>query len=124
MTRALHPGVHELRPFPGAIDCAADLRAILLGSEWVDSVPDKVQDAYSVRCTPQVLGAVRDALRYAVAQVEIEINAVTDNPVILMDQGDVNKAFSAGLSLVTCVTFAPVSAFVAARPDQPTFLRG
>lgn len=97
VTRALHPGVHALRPFPGAIDCAADLRALLAGSDWVDSVPDKVQDAYSLRCTPQVLGAVRDATRYAVAQVSIELNAVTDNPVILVDEDHPNKAYSAGL---------------------------
>lgn len=97
VTRALHPGVHELRPFPGAIDCAADLRALLAGSEWVDSDPVKVQDAYSLRCTPQVLGAVRDGIRYAVAQVSIELNAVTDNPVILLDADGENKAYSAGL---------------------------
>jgi len=56
-----------------------------------------VQDAYSLRCTPQVLGAVRDALAYARGQVEIEINAATDNPLVLVDEPDLNKAFSAGL---------------------------
>jgi histidine ammonia-lyase len=95
--RPLHPAVHLLRPFPGAIATAADLRALLRGSELVDSVPDKVQDAYSLRCTPQVLGAVRDALTYATTQVSIEVNAATDNPLVLMDEPDVNKAFSAGL---------------------------
>lgn len=97
VTRALHPDVHALRPFPGAIDCAADLRALLAGSGWVDSDPGKVQDAYSLRCTPQVLGAVRDAVRYAAGQVLVELNSVTDNPVILVDDPHENKAFSAGL---------------------------
>ena len=97
VTRALHPGVHALRPYPGAIDCAADLRGLVAGSKWVDSDPDKVQDAYSLRCTPQVLGAARDAIRYAVAQVSVELNAVTDNPVLLLDADGENKAFSAGL---------------------------
>ena len=97
VTRALHPDVHKLRPFPGAIACAANLRDLMKDSALTDSIPDKVQDAYSIRCTPQILGAVRDALRYAVTQVEIELNAVTDNPVILLHEEDENKAFSAGL---------------------------
>src|SRR5262249_324380 len=71
--RALHASVQQLRPFPGAIATAADLRMLLRGSGLVDSVPDKVQDAYSLRCTPQVLGAVRDALAYAMGQVAIEV---------------------------------------------------
>jgi histidine ammonia-lyase len=96
-TRALHPAVHALRPFPGAIATALSLRTLLSGSGLVDSVPDKVQDAYSLRCTPQVLGAVRDAMTYAAAQVSIELNAVTDNPLVLVDEPDLNKAFSAGL---------------------------
>lgn len=96
-TRALHPSVHALRPFPGAIATAANLRRLLRGSGLADSVPDKVQDAYSLRCTPQVLGAVRDALTYAARQVAIEVNAATDNPLVLLDEDGDNKAFSAGL---------------------------
>ena len=97
VSRALHPAVHQLRPFPGAIACASNLRALIEGSSLVDSVPHKVQDAYSLRCTPQVVGAVRDAVVYASRQVSVELNAVTDNPVILVDDPDPNKAFSAGL---------------------------
>ena len=97
VTRALHPDVHRLRPFPGAIATAANLRDLMEGSTLTDSIPDKVQDAYSIRCTPQIVGAVRDALRYAVGQIEVELNAVTDNPVILVDSPDENKAYSAGL---------------------------
>ncbi|MEO0603647.1 MAG: aromatic amino acid ammonia-lyase [Myxococcota bacterium] len=96
-TRALHPDVHALRPFPGAVACAANLRDLLAGSSLADSVPDKVQDAYSLRCTPAVLGAVRDAVTYAWRQVGIELNAATDNPLILVDADDPNRAFSAGL---------------------------
>lgn len=97
VTRALHPDVHALRPYPGALAVAGDLRRLLDGSGLVDSVPGKVQDAYSLRCSPQVLGAVRDALTYAGRQVSIELNAVTDNPLILVDADDPNKAFSAGM---------------------------
>lgn len=97
VSRALHPDVHALRPFPGALACASNLRRLLEGSALVDSVPDKVQDAYSLRCTPQVLGAVRDALAYAARQARVELNAVTDNPVVLLHADDPNKAFSAGL---------------------------
>lgn len=96
-TRAFHPAVHALRPYPGAISTAADLRALLAGSRLVDSVPGKVQDAYSLRCTPPVLGACRDALAFAQGQVAIELNAVTDNPIILVDCDGEDKAFSAGL---------------------------
>jgi len=95
--RALHPSVQALRPYPGAIACAANLRALLEGSTLVDSVPSRVQDAYSLRCAPQVMGAVRDAITYAARQVRIELNSVTDNPVILVDEDDPNKAHSAGL---------------------------
>lgn len=97
VTRALHPDVHALRPYPGAVACADSLRRLLDGSTLVDSVPDKVQDAYSLRCAPQVLGAVRDAMTYAARQVQVELNAVTDNPVVLLDADGQNKAFSAGL---------------------------
>lgn len=97
VSRALHPDVHALRPFPGAIACAANLRRLIEGSTLVDSIPEKVQDAYSLRCAPQVLGAVRDALTYAAGQARVELNAVTDNPIVLLHADDPNKAFSAGL---------------------------
>jgi len=109
-TRAFHPAVHELRPYPGARDTARNLRRLLAGSRLVDSVPDKVQDAYSLRCTPQVLGAVRDQLSFVRRQVLVELNSATDNPVILLPEDlpppaddDLplrdpdNRAFSAGL---------------------------
>ena len=97
VSRALHPGVQALRPYAGAVACASDLRRLIAGSTLVDSIPDKVQDAYALRCTPQVLGAVRDGVTFARAQIGVEVNAATDNPVILLDAEGANKAFSGGL---------------------------
>jgi len=96
-SRAFRAGVHAVRPYPGAIATASNLRALFRGSELIDSMPEKLQDAYSLRCTPQVLGACRDAIQYAQSQISIELNAVTDNPLILLDEEDENKAFSAGM---------------------------
>jgi len=78
--------VHRLRPFPRQIECAAYLRALLDGSGYVrggDS--DNVQDAYTLRCIPQVHGAVRDAIAYSRWVFEIELNSVTDNPLLFVD---------------------------------------
>jgi len=96
-TRAFAAGVHQLRPYAGAIATAGNLRALLAGSGLTDSVPGKVQDAYSLRCSPQVLGAARDAITYVCAQVSVELNAATDNPLILVEEEGDNKAFSAGM---------------------------
>lgn len=97
VTRAFHPAVHALRPYAGARESAARLLHLLAGSTLVDSIPGKVQDAYALRCTPVVLGACRDTLAFGRAQVEVEVNAVTDNPVMLMDEPGPDHAFSAGL---------------------------
>ena len=96
-SRAFAESVHGLRPYAGAIATAANLRRLLQGSDLVDSMPEKLQDAYSLRCTPQVLGACRDAIKYAVDQVSIELNAATDNPLIILEEDGENKAFSAGM---------------------------
>ncbi|MDP6934432.1 MAG: histidine ammonia-lyase, partial [Myxococcota bacterium] len=96
-SRAFAAPVHRLRPYAGAIATAANLRRLLDGSSLVDSVPGKVQDAYSLRCTPQVLGAVRDTITHVSSQVSVELNAATDNPVILVDEPGEDKAYSAGL---------------------------
>ncbi len=96
VTRAFHPAVHALRPYKGAKACAANLLALLHGSTLVDSMPGKVQDAYSLRCSPQVLGAVRDHVAFVGEMLSVELGAVTDNPVILLDT-DTQDVFSAGL---------------------------
>ncbi len=78
--------VHELRGFPGAVRSADAIRRCLEGSDLVEGrVRQKVQDAYSMRSTPQVIGAAHDAVAYARRQVEIELNGVGDNPIFLPD---------------------------------------
>ncbi len=78
--------IHQLRPHPRQLNCAAYLRELLNGSEFTrHHDPTNVQDAYTLRCIPQVHGAVRDAIAYARWVMEIELNAVTDNPLIFID---------------------------------------
>lgn len=81
------PKLHELRGFRGARTSAANLRRVMDGSDLATGkVKVKVQDAYSMRSTPQVVGALRDALAWARSQVEIELNGVGDNPIFLPDE--------------------------------------
>ncbi|MCG3210412.1 MAG: Histidine ammonia-lyase [Anaerolineae bacterium] len=78
--------IHRVRPHPRQINCAAYLRKLLTNSEFTrHHDPTNVQDAYTLRCIPQVHGAVRDAIAYARWVVDIELNAVTDNPLIFID---------------------------------------
>ena len=79
-TRGLDEIVHLARGQRGQIDSAANLRSLLAGSDCVERSRD-VQDAYSLRCAPQVHGASRDTIAYARMVVEQEINAATDNPL-------------------------------------------
>jgi histidine ammonia-lyase len=84
--------LHELRGFKGAVTCAANLRAVMDGSDLMTGkLKVKVQDAYSMRSTPQVIGALRDALAWTREQFEIELNGVADNPVF--DAGE-NKVYT------------------------------
>jgi histidine ammonia-lyase len=77
-----HPKIHEVRGFKGAMRSAAAFRKLVAGGDIAEKrVKVKVQDAYSMRSTPQVLGAAYDALAYARSQVEIELNGVGDNPI-------------------------------------------
>ncbi len=79
--------LHELRGFKGAMTCAANLRRVIEGSDLVTGkLKTKVQDAYSMRSTPQVVGAVRDVMAYARQQLEIELNAVADNPIFVCEE--------------------------------------
>ncbi|WP_419166463.1 histidine ammonia-lyase [Candidatus Palauibacter sp.] len=79
---ALDPALHEANNQPGQVATAARLRALLAGSGLVDSDPDRVQDAYSLRCTPQIAGPVHDMLGFLWARVEGALNAVSDNPLV------------------------------------------
>jgi histidine ammonia-lyase len=86
--RAWDPDLHAARPHPGQQVVAANLRSLMAGSPNVASHrtgDPRVQDPYSVRCMPQVHGASRDALAYARRVLEIEINAVTDNPLVFAE---------------------------------------
>jgi len=79
--------IHEVRGFKGAMRSAAAIRKLVAGGDLVESkVKCKVQDAYSMRSTPQVIGAAHDALAYARSQVEIELNGVGDNPIFFPDE--------------------------------------
>ena len=84
--------IHAARPHAGQIAVAAHLRALMAGSEIRQSHLEndpRVQDAYSLRCMPQVHGAVRDALKHARAIVETESGSATDNPLVFSESGDV-----------------------------------
>lgn len=77
--------LHKLRGFQGAITSAENIKRVIEGSDLLGKVKVKVQDAYSMRSSPQVLGAARDQMRWTREQVEIELNGVADNPVFLAD---------------------------------------
>ncbi len=83
--------IHAVRPHPGQRVSAANVRRLLEGSEILPSHPGphKVQDAYSLRCVPQVHGAVRDALSHARSVVYCEVNSATDNPLVFVEEGEV-----------------------------------
>ena len=83
VVNALDNRIHEIRPHKGQIDTARILLNLLTGSKMTTKQGDiRVQDAYSLRCVPQVHGASKDAVNYVKEKVEIEINSVTDNPIV------------------------------------------
>lgn len=80
---ALDKRLHDVRPHKGQIDTARIMKELLTGSKMTSRQGQiRVQDAYSLRCVPQVHGASKDAINYVKEKVEIEINSVTDNPII------------------------------------------
>jgi histidine ammonia-lyase len=82
--------LHELRGFRGAVTCASNLRQVMAGSDlWTGKLKVKVQDAYSMRSTPQVIGALRDTLGFTRQQFEIELNGVADNPIFVPEEDTV-----------------------------------
>jgi histidine ammonia-lyase len=89
--RPFDPRLQALRPHPGQIACAANLRRLLADSEIMVSHADcdKVQDAYSLRCMPQVHGSMRSALALATQIAECEMNAATDNPLVFPETNEV-----------------------------------
>ncbi len=91
--QAFDPRIHEVRPFKGQVDSAHNIRSLVEGSKLVkESVTgehESAQDAYSLRCSPQVMGAAREAVAFARRLVAIEMNSATDNPLIFADSSDV-----------------------------------
>jgi histidine ammonia-lyase len=84
--KAYDERLHKTRGYPGSLESAANVRRITEGSELLAQPGKKVQDAYSLRSTPQVVGAARDALKWARYMVEIELNGAADNPVFFPDE--------------------------------------
>ena len=91
-TAPLNPAIHNLRGHQGQIDVATAMAQLLRGSEIRESHRDgdtRVQDPYCIRCQPQVTGAAIDLLRFAGHTLEIEANAVTDNPLVIVETGGI-----------------------------------
>jgi histidine ammonia-lyase len=88
---AFEARIHALRPYPGQAASALRLRRLMAGSEIRVSHLScpRVQDAYSLRCMPQVHGAVREAIDHVRRTLTIELNSVTDNPLVFADTGEV-----------------------------------
>ena len=127
--------VQALRPHPGQLISAANLRALLAGSALMASHRDSthaVQDAYSLRCAPQVHGAVRDVLGFARGILETELGSVVDNPVIaddseVMISGNFHGeplAFAADMLAMALAELASISERRVDRMLDPAFSRG
>jgi len=84
--KAYDERLHKTRGYPGALESAENVRKITAGSGLLDQPGKKVQDAYSLRSTPQVVGAARDALKWSRSMFEIELNGAADNPVFFPDE--------------------------------------
>ena len=127
--------VQVIRPHPGQLDSAANLRALLAGSPLLAShrhSQHAVQDAYCLRCAPQVHGAVRDVLAHAERVLDIELSAIVDNPVVVPD-GEVMTtgnfhgeplAFAADMLAMALSELASISERRVDRMLDPAFSRG
>jgi histidine ammonia-lyase len=127
--------VQAIRPHPGQLVSAANLRALLAGSQLMAShrhSTHAVQDAYCLRCAPQVHGAVRDVLGYARGVIDTELGSIVDNPVIVPD-GEVMTtgnfhgeplAFAADMLAIAICELASISERRVDRMLDPAFSRG
>ncbi len=117
--------IQALRPIPGQLECAANVRRATAGSAIMLSHLncDKVQDAYSLRCIPQVHGACRDALAWLSRVVGVEVDAVTDNPIVFPDSGEIISAGNFhGEPLALALDLAAMSlAEIASISERRTF---
>jgi histidine ammonia-lyase len=117
--------IHQIRPHPGQIEVAANIRQLLAQSEILDSHRDcgKVQDPYSLRCVPQVHGASRDALNFVSGVVEIELNSVTDNPLVFHNGDILSGGNFHGQPLALSLDFAAIAlAEMASISERRTYL--
>jgi len=117
--------IHSIRPHPGQLKVAENIRNLLAGSEILDSHRDcgKVQDPYCLRCVPQVHGASRDALDYAVGVIEIELNSVTDNPLVFSNGDILSGGNFHGQPLALALDFAAIAlAELASISERRTYL--
>lgn len=90
LTNAFDERVQAVRPHEGQAAVAKNIRMLTTGSRILEKSKHlRVQDAYALRCVPQVHGAIRDALSYVRHTLDIELNSVTDNPIVFLDNGDV-----------------------------------
>lgn len=117
--------IHAIRPHRGQQMVAENIRLLLAGSEILDSHRDcgKVQDPYCLRCVPQVHGASRDALDYAVNVVETELNSVTDNPLVFSNGDILSGGNFHGQPLALALDFAAIAlAELASISERRTYL--
>ncbi|NKI35827.1 histidine ammonia-lyase [Wenzhouxiangella sp. XN79A] len=117
--------IHAVRPHPGQVAVAANIRRLLRDSEILESHRDcgKVQDPYSLRCIPQVHGASRDALAHCAEVVERELNSVTDNPLVFDDGDIVSGGNFHGQPLALVLDYAAIAlAELASISERRTYL--
>ncbi len=112
--------VHAARPHPGQQRTAANLRALLRGSKILPSHADcgKVQDAYSLRCSPQVHGAAKESFEFARSVLEVEANSVTDNPLVFADGEVVSAGNFHGQPVSQALDFLTISAATLANISE------
>lgn len=120
---AYHPTAHRLKPHPGQMAAAAAIRTALAGSRLMDSGKGEarlIQDPYSLRCAPHVLGAARDALAWTCRVLHCELNSVNDNPIVDPEGGETIFAgnFYGGHVAITMDLLKIVSATVADLLDR------
>jgi histidine ammonia-lyase len=105
------PRIHAIRPHPGQVAVAANVRALMANSEILESHRNcgKVQDPYSLRCVPQVHGASRDALNHVNSVIETELNSVSDNPLVFEDGAIISGGNFHGQPLALALDFAALA---------------
>ena len=106
ISSAFRTEIHELRAYLGQIQTAANIRTLTAESQLLDRHPEYVQDAYSIRCHPQVMAGIRDGIGYVEKTITTELNSTTDNPIILPELPEENKAISGGNFHAQPIAFA------------------